>query len=253
MVRNGSTVEESRAGALSIGQQLRASSPWLLGVSAVVAMMGVVILAIHFSTHIDVELLLADPADRGHLPGYTGLYTYAGAFALLTGGAVCLFTAMLLNGRPAAWPPAAFLVSFGVLIAWLGIDDLFMFHEWFGLAIAELIGRGDESGARSKLETVVFVGYGIAWVWWIMRFWRVVRETTFVLLLLTVLFFGLSISVDVGTFFFPEHVPNTAWMPTTLAVTEEMFKLAGIFFAFAYAWKTSMGAARRMLDGACSA
>lgn len=44
-------------------------------VVAVVGVLGAVILGVHFLTHIDVELLISDPAEKGHLPAYTGKYT----------------------------------------------------------------------------------------------------------------------------------------------------------------------------------
>lgn len=224
-------------------------APWFVAVSALIILMGSGILAIHFSTHIDVNLLLSDPAEVAHLPGYTGIYTYVGAFALLTGGAIAFFAAMLLRGRPDVGPTVPFLVSLGVLLAWLGLDDLFMFHEWAGLAIAEHVGRADEPGARSQLEGVVFGAYAVIWLAWIGWYWRTIRETAFMLLLLTLASFGISVVIDVGMFVFPSLVPDTAWMPTTLAVTEEMLKLTGIFFAFAYVWDTSMRAVRRVIDG----
>lgn len=217
-------------------------------VIAVVGVLGAVILGVNFLTHIDVELLISDPAEKGHLPAYTGMYTYAGSFALLVAGAVCVFTAVVLRGRPGAWPGESFLLLLGALVAWLGIDDLFMFHEWSGLAIAELAGRGDEPGARSRLESIVFVAYAVIWFLWIARYWRVIRDTAYVLLGLTLGFLAASVAIDIGLYLFPEVLPDTAWMPTTIAVAEEMLKLTGAFLAFAYVWETCVGAVRWVIE-----
>lgn len=247
---NGADLGEVRGDGVTRGvlTHIRPLTPWLIGTLALVGIMGAVILTIHFTTHVDVTLIISDPADKGHLPGYSGLYTFASAFALLAGGAICVFAAQLLRNRPAAFPSALFLLTFGALIGWLGIDDLFMFHEWAGLAIAELLGRGDEPGARSRFEAIVFAAYAVAWIVWLGRFWRTVRQTAFVLLALVLVFFGLSVAIDVGLFLFPGVLPDTAWMPTTVEVAEEMLKLTGTFFAFAYAWQTGIGAVRREMS-----
>lgn len=246
----GQFVEEGRGFGVSQGvlAHVRQVMPWLIWTLVVAGIMGVVILTIHFTTHVDVTLLISDPADKGHLPGYSGLYTFASAFALLAGGAICVFAAQVLRDRPSSFPSALFLLTFGALIGWLGIDDLFMFHEWAGLAIAELLGRGDEPGARSRLEAIVFAAYAVAWGAWVGRFWRTVRQTAFVLLALVLVFFGLSVAIDVGLYLFPGVLPKTAWMPTTVEVAEEMLKLTGTFFAFAYAWHTGIGAVRREMS-----
>lgn len=215
---------------------------WTAAVLAIAGLLGGVVMGVHFATDIDVNLLLADPAELVSLPAYTGAYTYIGAVALFAALAICLFTASVTKTDDGGPIGTSFLVSLGVLAAWLGLDDLFMFHEWAGLAIAETAGM-DDAGARSRLEGVVFGAYGLAWLAWIGMFRQTIRHTSFILLLLALGCLAASIAVDVGMFLFPRIIPDTPWMPTTLAVAEEMLKLTGILFLLAYA----VDASRRAL------
>lgn len=207
---------------------------WLLAVIFTVVALGGFLVVVHFATDVDVNLFLADPAEKAFLPFYTGSYTYIGAFALLSILTVCLFTASLMRRDVDVPVTRMFLVTLGVLAAWLGLDDLFMFHEWAGLVMAELAGQDDIAAARSRLEGVVFVAYGIAWLGWAAWFRKSIRVTRYVLIVLAFAGLAMSAAVDVGMFLFPSLIPDTAWMPTTLSVMEEMFKLTGIFFLLAY-------------------
>lgn len=211
---------------------------------AVLVVIGAAIVLVHFATDIDVNLFLADPAEIAHLPFYTGAMTYLGAFALLSACAVCGFAASLIPDRLAGSSRASFLLSLGLLVAWLGLDDLLMFHEWAGLAIAELLDQADIAGARSRLEGIVFVAYGLAWMAWAGVFRHTILSTHYVLLFLGLAGLAMSVAIDVGMFLFPSLIPDTAWMPTTLSVAEEMLKLGGILFLSAYAIESSRGAIR---------
>jgi hypothetical protein len=221
------------------GFQRALHARWIVAVLITVAVLGGGILGIHFATHIDVTLLLSDPAEQAALPFYTGSYTYIGAIALFSTLAVCLFAASLPGDHEGTAIHRSFLVSLGALSAWLGLDDLFMFHEWAGLAIAEARGQDEIPGARSRLEGVVFAAYGAAWLAWVRVYWRTIRHTSYILLLLALGGLAMSVALDVGIFFLSELIPDTAWMPTTLAVAEEMLKLTGIFFLLAYGADTS--------------
>jgi hypothetical protein len=151
---------------------------WIIAVSLIVIVLGSFIVVIHFATDVDVNLFLSDPAEKAFLPFYTGSYTYIGAFALLSVLTVCLFTVSMMTDSGSGVITRMFLVTLGVLAAWLGLDDLFMFHEWAGLAMAELTSQDDIAGARSRLEGIVFIAYGIAWLGWAAWYRAAVRATS---------------------------------------------------------------------------
>lgn len=220
--------------------------PWLAGIAAVMLALAAVILLVHFTTDVNVRIIVSDPAETALLPEYAGAYSHLGVLVLWTAGVISVVAGVVTRGRRPVDHMSSLFIGLGVLICWLAADDLFMWHEWIGLALARLAGATDVHGMRTQLEAVVFAVYGLACLAWAARFRRILARTDVLLLLLAVVCFGLSMGIDVGTYMFPSFVPDELWAETTLAVAEEKLKLAGTFVMLAYVLRIAIPVIRHV-------
>lgn len=78
---------------------------------------------------IEVSYLTRDVAAIAHIHPLTGALSSLGILLWWTSATVWLFTALVRRGRPGA-AGTGFLVYSGLLSAYLGLDDLFQFHEF---------------------------------------------------------------------------------------------------------------------------
>ena len=99
---------------------------------------------------------------------------------------------------------------------------------------------------RTQLDAVVFAVYGLAWLVWAVRFRRWLGSPDAAFLILAAAALALSMGLDIGPSVFPSMVPETLWVETTLAVAEEMLKLAGTFLLLAYAVRVAAPVMRRV-------
>lgn len=214
---------------------LRPVLPGLAVVIGIVLILGVIILFVHYGTNADISLFLADPAEKSGLPAYAGVFTFAGILLWWTAATVAAISALLVRRVHGPRNLIRFFALLSGLIAFLCIDDLFLFHEVVGLWIAEAVGQPER---RSTFELPVFVAYGTGWLLWFVWSWRMVLRTRWIFLLLAAFGFGMSLTVDVGVFLFPGLLPNTQWISTTLEVAEELFKVAGVMFLLVWVFIT---------------
>lgn len=231
-----STFEQHR----DLGSQVRRNWAGLVGVFAVVAVLVLWVMHLHFNTHIIVQELFVDPVEFGTLPLHVGIYSYIGATTLVVAGALMVFGSWVSGVASSAL--RKFLGLFGSFILWLGLDDVFMIHEYIGLRLAWLIGSDDVPQDRQWLESFVYGGYVVVWVGLVVIFRHVLLSTDWLFLVLMFGCFGLSVMLDLQGFlsFFPS--PQTAGWVTVYDVSEDMAKLTGGFFALVYAAKTSRSA-----------
>lgn len=213
-----------------------------------VALLGLTILVIHFGTDINVRYIVSDPSETALLPEYTGAYSHLGVLVLWTAAVTSILTGAVIRGHPKEERLSSFFVQLGVLTGWLAADDLFMWHEFMGLAMARAIGADDIATRRSQLEGIVVLIYGLLWIWWILRYWPVIRNTDYLLLLLTLGSLAASGLVDIGTYVILALRPRDLWAETTVAVGEEMFKLLGMFFVLVYVIRTAFPVIRRFAE-----
>lgn len=163
-----------------------------------------------------IGTLTRDPMTVANLHPITGVVSNVGVLTWAVGAAVSLFTAVVLLRRGDERPFALFLLTAGLLTAWLLLDDFFLLHE---IILPHYLGL---------TERPLFLIYGTLGLGWFFLFRNEIRQTDFLLLLSGVFFFGASILID-G---FQENVQ--AVVGEWRILLEDGFKFIGIFGWCAY-------------------
>jgi hypothetical protein len=209
-------------------------APVVGSVLSVVVLLFAFLALLHERWGVDVRILLRDPAETADIPEYAGAYMYAGVLLLWTAGIVGVLAGLLLRNQRVDQPTGRLLLGMGAFLCWLAADDLFMIHEWLGLALSRLIGVENEYLGRTRLEGVVFVSYGgIALTWtWRNRGTLMGKEP--VLFAAAAVCFALSAGVDIAGSLLDGVFTAGGTMETIRAYSEDMLKLAGIMFMLVY-------------------
>jgi hypothetical protein len=209
----------------------------LVVAAVVVVTSGAIIVAVHYATDINVLVLVVDPAAEVGLAPYVGVFSYIGILILWSGATVSLLASALARMQRDRSGMGVMLATYGSLLAFLAIDDLFLLHEELGLALAERLGRPED---RSLLEAPIFGVYALVWLVWLARNRVLILKTPLLLLFAGIGALGISVVIDIGEFVFPELVTATPWMNTTLNIAEELAKLGGIVLMAGYGVVTSV-------------
>lgn len=202
--------------------------PWVGGVFAFVVAVGLLVFGLDTGTRMNVKDLFVDPSAKAGFGAHVGLFSHLGVLALWS-GATALVGAVLLgvgDGR------RRFLLSLGMLLGWLAIDDLYMIHEELGGVVARFVLPSMD---RRMLEGIVFAVYGVAWILWLVRYRHAIRSGPAIVLLAALAMLGGSVGLDVGELFIADWVSASEVRITTVAVAEDVMKLAGILLLASYA------------------
>jgi hypothetical protein len=152
----------------------------ILSVSAV--LVGVVLL-LHFSKGIPYGKLTRDPLTIVGAPLYTGFLSQIGIFFWSASTAVSMISAKVLSRHPESLKSKRLLFDSGLLTLVLALDDVFLLHEaffpYFGVP-----------------EEAVFVSYAGCMLFYLVRFYSIILKTEYVLLGMALIFFGVSITLD---------------------------------------------------------
>jgi hypothetical protein len=177
-----------------------------------------------------MALLTREPATALQGPFYAGYVSNIGVGFWCFAGACCLFSALLLRREPEReWP--AFLLLSGLFTSWLMLDDFFLFHDELLSAALRL--------QENTVENYVFAAYLAIGLAYMVRFHRTMLQTPYVLLLLAIPFFMLSLAVDVGIIRPPEERHH---------LVEDGTKLLGIICWCVYLVVTAYEAVRAAMD-----
>ena len=190
------------------------------------------LIALRLLTNLDLSLITRDPhavansllrtlepleqssQPKPLFPFYVGLVSNFGVLLWCTTAAVCFFTYMVLQSQKRLKAASFFLWSAGISTVLL-FDDLFLIHEEvmpFYLGIS---------------EKKVFAGYGLLILGYLLRWWKQIRHTDYLLLAIAFACFGLSILVDL----FAKYGLKSLFL-------EDSFKLTGIVSWSAYYLRT---------------
>lgn len=206
----------------AIRQQWR----WLVLVTGVVGLMGIILIVIHYTTQIPVRMYITDAAELAYLREYAGLYNNIAILVLWTGAVVAATSGWL--GTFQSQARRVFVWTVALVTGGLAIDDWFMVHEIGGYWLALATNAEDVPAQRQVLEGWVFaamIAAGIAWFVW-MR--HEIQKSPWPLLLLGILGFGTSVAMDIGPQFVDVLVGRPLWFHTTWMVGEELAKYVGI-------------------------
>lgn len=226
----------------SLPGQFRSNIRWLALVLGALSIVSGFLWYLHFNTHMQVTEVFADPVALAGLPIHFGTLEYLSASVMIVAGAILLFVGWAASelARSMRW----FAVVLGLFILWLGLDDVYMIHEWIGLRLAILIGSEDIGLDRQWLESFVFGAYALAWIGISVVFARQILRTGWLLLGLCLVGFAASILFDLYSFidFLPD--PVTYNEQQLFQAIEDVAKLGGGFFALAYALQFGHSAVR---------
>lgn len=233
-------VRPARAALKGLPGQVREHLWWYGAVLVVILLTGFATIYLQQNTNVEVTEMFEDPVAFAGLPLYIGVFTYLSATALIVAGSLLIFAAWA--ARQLAGGMKIFVIVMGVLLLWLGLDDVFMIHEWVGLQLARWMESDEPGYDRQWLESYVFVAYAIAWVGVVIAFARQILRTPWILLVLTFTAFGISVILDISEFipFLPDATTRKQRLVTEVA--EDLAKLGGTGFALAYALHVARGA-----------
>lgn len=215
----------------AIAQQLRISLTLMSVAAAIVFAVALAILAVHYLTDINVLVLTVDPAAEVGLAPYVGVVSYVGILALWSGASVAIFSAVNAERRGRR----TLLLTLGLIMGLLALDDLFLIHEEIGLRLATAAGNEHD---RSLWEAPVFAIYGGIIVIWLWVFRRGILRTRWALLGAGFLALATSAAIDIGEYLLPNLAASTPWMATTISIAEDLIKLAGLILLLLYATVT---------------
>lgn len=214
--------------------QLRATAPVIAAVCLGSLAAFALVSALHFQMGFSPYVLLNDPSAVAAVPAYTGLLSYAGVLVWWAAASVCALGGVLLRRDGRAGELARFLLVSAGVSGWFALDDLFTLHEKLGEG---LFG----SGSHHLGEALIYVAYAVILLIYFVRFRLTILQTDFLLLGAAVLSLSASVAVDVlvmvdlgGRNPLPQAVASRSWGDPVAYVAEELLKLNGIMFWFAF-------------------
>lgn len=143
-----------------------------------------VVLAFHSWHGIPIAQLTRDPSAAAGMPPYTGLLSQIGIFFWGASSVICIFAATLVPPNKEKANFKRFLFFSGLFSLALWLDDAFLLHEEF----LPLLGIPD---------ITVYMAYATFMLLYLMKFYRIILRTRFILLGIALLLFSASIMVDV--------------------------------------------------------
>lgn len=180
-------------------------------------------LALHSWKDVPLADLTRDPLTTFQAAPYVGLLSQIGILLWAAAAAVCLFGASVLRRRAEGAEEKRFLLTSGLATLALGLDDAFLFHEefvpYFGVP-----------------QGLVFIVYAVLLALYAWRFARVILKTEYALLMMALVFFGVSLAVDVAH---PEVLGQYELL------VEDGAKLVGILSWLVYFVRTAAAALER--------
>ncbi len=165
---------------------------------------------------VNIINFLYDPATITNGHPLVGFLSNLGVLFWCAATCICLFTAVLLRTRGAR-EIYLFVLSAGIVSAILTLDDLFMFHDFDGLA-KRYLGLGEEV-ADVILAVIVAV--------FLIRFRKTILQSEFGLLLLALGLGVLSIYIDL-------YIPHLEDLDNWRNLAEDGLKWLAIVSWFTY-------------------
>ncbi|MBW4646008.1 MAG: hypothetical protein KME23_23955 [Goleter apudmare HA4340-LM2] len=170
--------------------------------------------------------LVIDANAAAQLPAYTGMISMLGIFFWCTSAAISIFISYVMKKirglESRKW--SRFLLFSGCITLMLVFDDLFQIHEYYYYPFIDLNAVENPVFVRNFWESVFFSIYIVLILIYLFKFKSLFKKTNYSILFLSLLFFAISIIVDVGT-------PDEMFLHNTI---EEGSKFLGIVVWFSY-------------------
>ncbi len=165
-------------------------------------------------TGIPIYNFMVDPFTIVNRHPTFGIVSYFGVLVLGTAATICYFCRRILLRYGNNPKSAVFLLLAGIFTTTLMLDDLFLGHE----TLAKFI----------RSEKIIFFLYGCWLLVILLGFRNLIMESDYLILLIALAFFGLSISIDI----FEESVEQ--YVGQWRVFFEDGFKTLGFVGWFGY-------------------
>lgn len=159
---------------------------------------------------LSMAMFTRDPAAIADINPFAGVASNLGVMLWNAAAVICLFSGAITWRRMDERSFSPFMLCSGLLTTILLLDDFFLIHEY---VFPKYFGVN---------EKVVTLGYGILTLGWMMVFRRFILKTEYLILLLALVFFALSIFIDVVQYRIEPVIGD--WR----ILLEDGFKLLGI-------------------------
>lgn len=175
-----------------------------------------VIFLISWKAEIPIGNFMKDPVTVTHSPFYTGMVSIFGVLFWFGSSIICFFTSFVIRQVNGSGGIRFFAIYFGVFTILLMLDDLLLLHEQ---VLPEYLGTS---------EKLLYGSYMLIFAIGFLQFYPIILKTNYLFLALGILFFGLSITVDL----FQERIQEQ--LGEIRVLLEDGFKFTGIFLWFGY-------------------
>lgn len=167
--------------------------------------------------------LVRDVAATTRSSPVLGMLSNTGIIVWSATSAICFFSFTLLPKTSYKRSLSYFLLFAGLLTSVLLLDDLFLLHEHIIPSALNL--------PLKIVEQIILVGYAIAIVTYFLKFRRLIFTTDFILLLLSIAFFAMSLALDFAPIEL-NFIPIKPWIVSIFL--EDCCKFLGIVTWFGY-------------------
>lgn len=149
-----------------------------------VAILFLIAILIRLITGIAIAEFTRDPLGFTGIPVYTGSISNLGVMIWSGAVAICFFSWSILRSVAVADQTTKLLLAGGIVTLVLALDDLFMLHE---VVFPDNLGVPEE---------IVYASYAALILWLLIAFRKTILQSSFLLLVLAILGFGISIASD---------------------------------------------------------
>ena len=178
-------------------------------------LLGVVVA--NLTVDIPIHRIFRDPATVAEINPFIGVASNLGVILWSASAAICLFSSAIFKYSQGKRRFSSFLFWGGLITSLLLFDDFFLLHETIDTLDFDVS------------ESVVFIGYAGMIFFWMIAFKGCILKTEYFILLIALVFFGLSLFIDKFQFFIESYIGGGSRI-----FLEDGFKLLGIVGWFGY-------------------
>ena len=165
---------------------------------------------------VSIAMFTRDPAAVAHIHPFIGVVSNLGVMLWTASATICLFSWAILRSSLDEMKFSTFLLCSGLMTTLLLFDDLFLLHD-------DIFPR--YFGVKEKIVFLVYVGLIL---FGMVKFKECILETEYLVLIIALGFFGLSVFIDVLQPRIESFIGH--WR----ILFEDGFKLLGIVGWFGY-------------------
>ncbi|MBD2562413.1 MULTISPECIES: hypothetical protein [Nostoc] len=196
---------------------------FLLTFLATIIPFSILVIAFKLKTKLPADYLTRDPSAIMSVPFYLGFFSNIGILFWCSCASICLFSYALLRKDIRAKEYSSFFLFSGLLTSLLLLDDFFLIHE---SVFPDYLHIN---------ESIVYASYVALGLLFFIKFKTILKKTELMILLFSLVFFGLSIICD-------------KIFPSISIAVEDTLKLVGITTWFTYFTRICLKRVNKLLS-----